>query len=300
MTGPLRGAIAAAVTPLAERGQRLDESAVGPMLAFLARAGLDGALIGGTTGEGILLRPEERRRLAEVALRARPPGFAIAIHAGAQTTADTVELAAHARDQGADAVVVMAPPTFPLDDREVLAHLERAAAACAPVPFYAYEFAARSGYAISPVVIERLRDRAPNLAGLKVSDPSLEAIETYLVPGLDVFVGSEPLVLAGLERGASGAVSGLAAAWPNVVAALVRDRSPLAHDLAVRLRRHLAHTPFHAALKTVLVARGVLACGDVRAPLRDLEPEERERVLDLDVEVGEALAQSTWASRQAP
>ncbi len=144
----LTGAIAAAVTPLTDGGRRLDESALGPLVRFLADGGIDGVLACGTTGEGILLTVDERRRITERLLEERPDGFQIAVHAGAQTTADTVAIAAHARQAGADAVAVIAPPYFPLDEEEVLAHLLAAAEACAPLPFYAYEFAARSGYPI--------------------------------------------------------------------------------------------------------------------------------------------------------
>lgn len=278
---PLRGAIAAAVTPLAEGGERLDLDAVPPLVSFLADAGIDGVLACGTTGEGILLTVPERRAVTEAFLAARPEGFQVAVHAGAQTTADTAALAAHPREAGADAVAVIAPPYFPLDDEELLAHLAAAAEACAPLPFYAYGFAGRSGYPIPVAVIERLRDSAPNLAGLKVSDTPFEAVRPYLLEGLDVFIGSEPLVLEGMEHGAVGAVSGLATAWPEVVAALVHDWDPMAHARVVDLRERLADLPFHAALKHVLGARGVPVRPDVRRPLRGLTPAERDRVLAL-------------------
>ena len=67
------------------------------LVAFLANGGIDGLLACGTTGEGVLLTVEERRHVAEAFLAVRPDGFQIAIHAGAQTTRDTVALAAHAR-----------------------------------------------------------------------------------------------------------------------------------------------------------------------------------------------------------
>ena len=54
----LRGALAAAVTPL--RDERLDVAAVAPYVGFLAGHGLDGVLVLGTTGEGVLFSPEER------------------------------------------------------------------------------------------------------------------------------------------------------------------------------------------------------------------------------------------------
>ena len=282
----LTGAIAAAATPLTHGGRDLDEGAVGPLTRFLADGGIDGALVCGTTGEGILLSPPERVRVAERFVEARPDGFQIAIHAGAQSTADTVALATHAKEIGADAVAVIAPPYFPLDEPALLEHLRAAAEACGPLLFYVYEFAGRSGYAIPVAVIERLRETSPNLAGLKVSDTPWSAIEPYALEGLDLFVGSEPLVLEALEHGADGAVSGLATAFPEIVAALVHDRDATAGDHVTTLRTLLAPIPFHAALKEILVARSVPIRPDVRPPLRPLTPGEREVALDAARRVG--------------
>ena len=62
----IRGAFAAALTPLAEGGTRLDEDAFAPYAAWLADGGVDGILALGTTGEGILLTESERRRALEL------------------------------------------------------------------------------------------------------------------------------------------------------------------------------------------------------------------------------------------
>jgi dihydrodipicolinate synthase/N-acetylneuraminate lyase len=277
----LHGAIAAAVTPLRDGGRALDLDAVGSLLSFLAAGGVDGALVCGTTGEGVLLTLDERRRVAEAFLAARPDAFQVAVHAGAQTTHDTVALSAHAMRAGADAVAVIAPPYYQLGPIELFDHLRAAADGCDPLPFYVYEFAARSGYAIPVDVIERLRREQGNVVGMKVSDTPFDAAEPYLLDGLDVFVGSEPLVRAGMERGAIGAVSGLATAFPETVAALVHDHSPEAHLRVTELRERLAGIPFQAALKQVLVDRGVLVHADVRPPLRGLTLEERTAVSAL-------------------
>src|SRR2546423_13256954 len=91
----LRGALAAAVTPLARGGQTLDEDAFDPLVAFLESGGLDGLLALGTTGEGILFAPAQRRRAAELFMAARPSGFALAGHRGAQATRREAVLATH-------------------------------------------------------------------------------------------------------------------------------------------------------------------------------------------------------------
>jgi dihydrodipicolinate synthase/N-acetylneuraminate lyase len=269
----ISGAFAAALTPLRDGGSTLDDAAFAPYASFLADGGVDGILVCGTTGEGVLLSVAERRRAAELYLAARGR-LAVAVHCGAQTTADTTVLAAHAAEAGADAVAVIAPPYYALDELALQRHFEAAAAACAPLPFYVYEFAARSGYAVPVALVERLRERAPNLRGLKVSDKPWEQLEPYLLDGLDVFVGFEALVARGLERGAAGAVSGLASVYPEVVAALVHEPTPERTAEAERLRAELERFPFHAAAKAVAARRGVPIGPDVRAPLRLLTAAE--------------------------
>jgi dihydrodipicolinate synthase/N-acetylneuraminate lyase len=265
----LRGAFAAALTPSSE-------DAYARYVEFLFAGGLDGILALGTTGEGMLFSVAERKRVAELYVEAARGKLQVAVNAGAQTTTDTVALARHAAEVGSDAVAVIAPPYFPLDDESVLAHMTAAAAACAPTPFYVYEFAKASGYAVSPWVLERLRDQAPNLVGMKVSDTPYEKFEPYLHEGLDVFVGPEAFIGRGMKAGAVGAVSALASAFPEHVARAVREQS----DELAALRDAIERFPRHAALKLVVARRGVPMPPDVRPPLRRLSEDEGRELFD--------------------
>ena len=280
----LRGAIAAAVTPLS--AGELDRDAVPAYVDFLAGHGVDGLLALGTTGEGVLFPPRRRMEIAAAFVEAGKGRLQVAVHAGAQTTHDTVALAAQAADTGADAVAVIAPPYFVLGEEELLAHFAAAAEACAPLPFYVYEFAARSGYSIPIPVVERLRERAPNLAGLKVSDSPWERVAPYLLDGLDLFVGSEALLVEGLAAGAAGAVSGLAGCFPDAVVPLVREPSAERGERAASLRAALNRVGFHAASKVALGLRGVPVGPEVVAPLRGLTLDERAEVEKIVAEWG--------------
>jgi N-acetylneuraminate lyase len=207
----------------------------------------------------------------------------VAAHCGAQTTADTVALAEHAAGLSVAGVAVIAPPYFQLDDRALLEHFVAAAAASTPTPFYVYEFASTSGYAVPPHVVHELRERAPNLAGLKVSDTPWERFQPYLIEGLDVFVGPEALITRGMGAGAVGAVSALATAFPELVASCVSAPSEERAARLADLRETIERFPRHAALKHVLGRRGVSMSEDVRAPLRGLSDDERaelDRLLD--------------------
>ncbi len=225
-----------------------------------------------------MFSPAQRREIAQAFVDAAAGRIQVAVHAGAQTTHDTVALAEHAASAGADAVAVIAPPYFALDEDELLAHFVAAAAACAPTPFYLYEFQARSGYAIPIAVIERLREQAPNLAGLKVSDSPWDRVSPYLLEGLDVFVGAEALLVEGPggRRGRRGLrprreLPGRGRpARARAVGRAGGDRA--------RSARSLSRLPFHAASKTALGLRGVPVSAEVCAPLRGLTEAERTEV----------------------
>ncbi|MGZ4480860.1 MAG: dihydrodipicolinate synthase family protein [Gaiellales bacterium] len=270
---------AASVTPLREGGSMLDDEAIGPLVEFLLAGGVDGVFACGTTGEGVLLTLDERRRAA-VRFREACTGTLI-VHCGAQTTADTATLAAHAAEIEADGAAVIPPPYYPLDDDALVEHFCAAAAACDPLPFYLYAFAARSGYPLPPAVVVRVAQRAGNLAGLKVSEASFEAVATYLALSLPVFVGSEPLIPQALAAGAAGSVSGIASAFPDIVSGVVRDPSPDGAARMRELRDALGTTTFIPALKTVLRDRGVPIEPDVRAPLRPLAAPDEQRLSSL-------------------
>jgi dihydrodipicolinate synthase/N-acetylneuraminate lyase len=284
------GMVSASVTPLKDGGATVDLDAIAPLVEHLAAAGADGVLALGTTGEGILLDPAERRAAAAAFVAAGRGRLTVMVHCGAQTTAATVGLAAHAAEVGAAAVAVIAPPYFAPDDRALVEHFTAAGRACAPLPFFVYEFAARSGYAVKPALIQDLRSRLPNLVGLKVSDAPWEAFEPYLLEGLNVFVGPETLIHRGLAAGAVGAVSGLAAAFPEAVAEVVRQPTAEGARRLGEIRAQVQRFPFQAALKHLLVRRGVPMRVDCRMPLRALTPAETAELDRLAPSLQPALA----------
>jgi 4-hydroxy-tetrahydrodipicolinate synthase len=261
----LRGTLAAAFTPLRKEGNELDLDAIGPYVDFLAAGGVDGILAVGSAGEGMLLDLDERKLVAERYREATAGRLSLAVHAGAINTAMTASLAEHAASIGADGVAVIGPPYFSYSEDELVEHFAVAAAACFPVPFYVYEYVARSGYAIPVSVIKRLQERAANLRGMKVSDTPFSAVAPYMIDGLDVFIGFDSLIPEGLARGAVGAVSGLAAIIPEFVVDIVRNPTPEKAQIAAE-RIALYEPRLIPRGKAELAKLGIMR-PDVRGPL---------------------------------
>ena len=177
----------------------------------------------------------------------------VAAHCGAQTTADTVALAAHAAEAGRRCGRGDRAAVLPARRARAARALRRGrrrvrAAAVLRLRVRARERVRRSARRSS----HELRERAPNLAGLKVSDAPFERFSPYLLEGLDVFVGPEALIFDGISGGAAGAVSGLAAAFPDRVAAVVREPTDAGAVALGELRAAVERFPRHAALKFVL------------------------------------------------
>ena len=102
-----------------------------------------------------------------------------------------------------------------------------------------------------------------------------------------MFIGAEALIREGLENSAAGAVSGVAAAFPEVVSALVRDPTAERSALVESLRAALSRHPFQASVKAALGMRGLPVRADVRAPLRPLSADATERLrVELERLVG--------------
>ncbi len=290
-----RAVYPAMLTPLTAGGESLDEGVLGAEIDFLLHHGADGVFVAGSTGEGVNLEDEERRRLLRASKRALRDRGQLLCHAGAQTTRRTVELARDAHRLGVDGVAVIPPPYYPLSDAELAAHLIAAAEACAPTPFFIYCFASRSGYPVPVAVVKRVREWTSNLAGLKVSDAPWSAIEGYFELGVPVLVGNEPLIAEAASKPAfAGSVSAVAGAFPEAIRALVDDPTPGRAAAVGRLRAALTETTSLPALgKRLLASRGVPIRPDVRPPARTATEEETARA---QARIAEPLGAATAVS----
>ena len=206
----LNGLVAAPFTAF-KTDTSLDLDKVRQQADRLIEAGVGGAFVCGTTGEGASMTLEERMTLAEAWIAAAGGRLRIIVHVGHACLADCAALAAHAQKVGASAVGCLAPYFFKPGSPEALVSFCAQVASHAPdLPFYYYHLPSMTG-ANFPMVqfLSRARDQIPNLAGIKFTNEDLmdyAACVRFDEGRFDILFGRDEILLAGLVLGAKGAI----------------------------------------------------------------------------------------------
>jgi len=281
------GVVAAPHTPFLP-GLSLNVRAVEQQARFLLDGGVNGAFIGGSTGEGSSLTLAERleltRRWVEVA---RGTALGVLVHVGSNCLSDACTLAAQAQQCGADAISTMAPNYFkPTSVVELIDFCAPIAAAAPELPFYYYDYPAMTGVRL-PVTDFLLqgRERISTLAGAKCSNGDLTQLQHCLRAGdgaFNILLGCDELLLAGLALGVRGAVGTTfnvaAPLYQRIFTAFQEGNlavAQVAQWQAARMVQILAGYGLVPASKTVMRMLGI-DCGPVRPPLRNLTANELE------------------------
>jgi N-acetylneuraminate lyase len=181
---------------------------------MLAKNGLIGVFINGSSGEGYMLTTEERMLLAEKWVSVVPKGFKVIVHVGSCCLRESVRLAKHAQQIGAWGIGSMAPP-FPHIGRieELVKYCEEIAAAAPNLPFYYYHIPAFNGAYLSMLdLLKAVDGRIPNFAGVKYTFESLYEYNQcclYKDGKYDMLHGQDETQLASLAQGgAKGCICG--------------------------------------------------------------------------------------------
>lgn len=209
----IKGLIDAPFTPFKENGE-VNYEPIGAYADMLAKNGLKGVFINGSSGEGYMLTEEERMKLAEEWVAAAPQGFKVIVHVGSTCVKMSCNLAAHAQKIGAWGIGAMATP-FPKINRveELVKYCEEIASGAPQLPFYYYHIPAfNNAYLPMPAFLEAVDGRIPNFAGIKYTYESLyeyNQCRLYKDGKFDMLHGQDETILPCLAMGgAQGGIGG--------------------------------------------------------------------------------------------
>ncbi|MGI8962860.1 MAG: dihydrodipicolinate synthase family protein [Bryobacteraceae bacterium] len=261
---PASGVYAALATPLRPNSLEGDAAALLDYLDAITRAGVDGLVLFGATGEFVHFDVSERMRLLMfVVRRSRVP---VLVNVSHSTLVGAVDLAEHAVEVGAAGVLLMPPYFYVYGDSQLARFYEDFVRLLGgKIPIYLYNLPSFTNRISAQLAEALLMSGA--FAGIKDSSGEWQMFETLNAlqakRPFKLLIGNESLYLRALAAGAHGIVSGVAAAIPELPVAINEAFRNSKLERAQQLNAHLQQFvewlekfPTTVGIKQTAAARG--------------------------------------------
>jgi 4-hydroxy-tetrahydrodipicolinate synthase len=293
----LHGIIPPMVTPFTAEGG-IDWDGTRRIIDFLVEGGVHGLFVTGSTGEFVHLSHEERVEFWRFAVEQVAGRVPLLVGAGSASTAECVDLCAHAEEVGVDAVVVVTPFYFRLSPAALFAHFS-AVAQATRLPLVLYSIPALTGNELDLETVCDLARQHDNIIGIKDSvrhpDHTIGMLAAKRIrDDFLIFTGTDAHLLPVLLAGGDGGVPGLANFAPSIVVGLYDavQRGDL-NAARTEYRRVIALAHIYdiasPALAAVKAAAGMMGAGIesvVRPPAPPVDEADRITIKRVLVEAG--------------
>jgi dihydrodipicolinate synthase/N-acetylneuraminate lyase len=236
----IKGIILPLLTPLKEDGE-LDEDMGCKLADFVIEAGVHALFLLGSFGQGPVLRPDQRKRFAEVVVKHVRGRVPVIVHVGTADSYSTIDLGIHAKSIGCDAIAAVGPYYYSdHTEYEIFEHF-REIAARTQMPLLIYNNPPYQGYDITPAMMLRLKEQIPQLFGTKLSADSLETALAYLsqLPNDFSIFGLASALMPGVLYGIRGTIIPPMNAFPEIAVALWQALEESRLDDALRLQKQI-------------------------------------------------------------
>lgn len=271
----------AITTPFDAEG-KIDLGRLEQLIERYLAAGIRGFVLSSGTGMHVYLSKEESKGLIAHGAKLIRGRARIIAQTSALLIDDVVERTQHARECGADAVMVL-PPFFegPTDDDGIAAFYTEVARA--GVPVIGYNVPQAVGVEVTPELHQRLSE-IPGFCSVKDSSGDLAKQAALIRTGLPVMNGADPLVPYALYAGARGLIWGGANVAPKTCVAMVEAASAGRWDEAREIWRLLE--PLMSLIWEGDYVQSVYAAAELtgygaghpRRPLSRLAPHKLDRL----------------------
>lgn len=180
---------------------------------YLLANGSTGLAVLGTTGEANSFSLAERKEILDRTIEGGIPADKIMVGTGCCSLPESVELTKHAISKGVGGILLLPPFYYKsIQDSGLLAYFDEFIKAVGTdgLRIYLYHFPKMSGVSFSIDIVRQLKDNYPNIiVGMKDSTGDLENTKRYIdaFPNMQIFPGTEALLLDGLKAGGAGCIS---------------------------------------------------------------------------------------------
>jgi 4-hydroxy-tetrahydrodipicolinate synthase len=282
------------VSTILHHDEQIDKNGMGNLIDFLIHSKVDGLFFLGSGGEFSQMSVELRKEVAEFAIQYVNGRVPVLIGTGCPSTKETVSLSLHAKENGADGIVVVNPYYSHLSEDNLFQHYAEIAQNV-DIPILLYNYPELTGQDLSPEFVLKLVETHPNVIGIKDTVVAMSHTRELILkvkqrhPGFAVFSGYDDHLLNTLSLGGDGSIPATSNFAPELSVGIYHAFKQGNYEKAIELHRKLAFlpllykldTPFVGVVKEAICLRGIEVSTAVLAPARTLCDEKKEKVKSL-------------------
>jgi 4-hydroxy-tetrahydrodipicolinate synthase len=278
------GTYTAIVTPF--RNGKIDEAALGRLIGLQVRAGVDGIVPVGTTGESPTVDYEEHVHIIEQSVKFAGGKIKVLAGTGGNSTSEAIYLTEHAEKVGADGSLQVAP-YYNKPTQEGLFQHFREVARCTRLPIVLYSIPGRCGVEIGVDTVKRLAKQCKNIIGIKEAGGNADRVSQLraaLGPRFEILSGDDSLTLPFMAVGAQGVISVASNVIPRQVAQMVAAYAAGKATAALKL-----HQKYYPLFKDLFIETNPVPVKAALAMLGQIEEEYRLPLVPMSAKNREVL-----------
>lgn len=282
----LEGIVVAHTTPFHEN-ESIDYESLRKYVNFIIEKGVHGIFVCGTTGEGLILSLEERKKILETIIDENKGRITVIAHCGAISLRDTMELIDHAQKAGVDGIGIVAPFYYSYTERELYNYYATIAKEFEDIPIYLYNIPSLAKNELSISLVSKLSHEFENIVGIKDSSGNFSTILGYIYNTRRDFIvitGYDRAFFPVLMMGGKGTVTGPGGVFPEIFIKIYDSFKKKDYETCLELQKKqtkLSLALYDGAsipvLKKALEFRGI-GKGYMRKPFLPLNEEESKKL----------------------
>ncbi len=241
-----KGCGTAIATPFNDKGVNVEEFE--NLIEFQIQNDVDSIIVCGTTGEASTMSQEEKDQAIKCAIRTSNGRVPIIVGTGSNSTSQAIQNSKHAKDLGADGILVVTPYYNKCTQKGLIDHFTKIAESVYPLPVIMYSVPSRTGVNILPKTCYEL-SKVENIVAIKEASGNLSQVaEIAQLCGdnLNIYSGNDDQILPILSIGGIGVISVLSNIFPKDTHNMVTKF--LAGNIENAKNLQLKYLPFIKAL----------------------------------------------------
>ena len=267
---------------------RVDTDATRRLVDFHIKAGIDGLLPLGTSGEFALLQREERKTLVDTVVDQADNRVPVVAGVSDPSIENVVQFSSDAKEAGADGVIATPPYYFTTTDEGHYHHFKTISETI-DLPLLIYNIPEWTHSFVTPETVQRLADEKL-VVGMKYTEYNFLNLIRFLKASrikISIFAGSDAMAYSNLEFGGAGAIIGSANVAPKVASKIFDDYKKgdvsgarESQEKLLPIIEALGVGKYPAALKEAMNLIG-MPVGPLKEPLQSLTIAEKRIVAGL-------------------